>query len=190
MTSIANEHQTFNLFPIAGTNFTVNFSRLPELTFVTQEVNIPQVSTQLVKQASPGLTIFQPGDKLSYEALNVKFLVDEELRAYRELYGWLVGTTGGHDRSKFVAEFIGEQSEYIWGETNSQKTYGRSAASHAALIITNSAKLPILKVVYANVRITSLGQLDFSTTLTDPNAVMTCTASFTYDYFEILEIRK
>ena len=35
--------------------------------------------------------MFVTGDKLTFETLNITFLVDEELQNYRELWDWIVG---------------------------------------------------------------------------------------------------
>ena len=181
---------TFNLFPASPVNSVVQFARMPQLTYVVQETQLPGVSAQLGRVNGPGLAFRQIADHLTYDPLTVTFMVDEEFRTHRELHSWLAGMTGAEDRTYRTAQFIEEQNKYIWEESKPQNKLTRAAETTAGLTIVNGGKLPILRVMFHNLYITALGPVQFSTTTTDTLTPLTSTATFEYDYYTIVELRR
>lgn len=179
---------TYNLFPASPLNHVLQISKFPNLSFVVQEVNLPGVETETVKMPIPGITMHQMPNKIKFGALNATFLVDEDFKAYREIFSWLNGVSGGPDRSVLTAEFVDTQARYAWPDSTQLKTFGRASATHAGLTIVSGAKLPILRVLFYNVMPTTLGELKFSTTVTD-NQTLKCDVSFDYDFFTIVDAR-
>lgn len=187
-TSTALPVDTFNLFPAAPQNHVFHLARLPQLSFVVQEVNLPGIMATPARMMVPGLAVRHAADRLTYDPLTVTFLVDEEFRAHRELHRWLVGITGGEDRTTLVQQFINDQATYLWPETTDQHTYGRATSTTAGLTIVNGAKIPILRVMFHNVHLTQIGSVQFSTTTPDTITPLTSTATFEYDFFSIVDV--
>lgn len=181
---------TFNLFPAAATSHVLNFSRMPQVSFVLQEVILPGISSAAVKTNNAGMTVRHAPDKVVWDPLTVQFLVDEEFRAHRELYHWINGVAGSYDRSKLTSEFIDDQKKYMYPEMSLQKTHGRMASTHAGLTIVNGAKIPVLRVLFFNVFITTLGEVRFATTTPDTNVPLTASATFEYDYYTIATLNR
>ena len=179
---------TQNFFTASPINFTINFARLPELSFVVQEANLPDVVAKTTLQPMPGISIHRVADRLEYQSLSVKFIIDENFRAHRELHDWLVGMTGGADRHKNVNEFIANHENYIWPDYDKRKTYSRTVATSASLIIVNANKYPIAQAVFYNVMPVAISGDRFDIKQ-DPLKPMTAMATFDYDYYEILEIK-
>jgi hypothetical protein len=65
--------------------------RAPYLNFFVQIVNLPTISLDPVDTENPFTTIPYPGDHITWEHLDVTFLVDEDLQGYREMYHWIRG---------------------------------------------------------------------------------------------------
>jgi hypothetical protein len=190
MSNLSLPTDTFNIFPLDPTNHVMQFSRMPMTTFVVQEVNLPGVTAKPAVTASPGLNIHSIPDRLVYDPLTVTFMMDEELRAWRELYAWLLGMTGGYDRSEIVAEFIDQHINYVWPE-KAQHRQEKVARTTAALTIINPAKIPMIRVLFNNLYITGLSALTFSTKETDTiSNTMSCTATFEYDWYSVVEYRR
>lgn len=192
MSNIALSSDTFNLFPLAPASHILKLERMPFTTFVTQEVNLPGVSATPARVLAPGLAVRHAADRLTYDPLTVTFLVDEELKTHRELHSWLIGMTGGEDRSHVTATFINDQANLEWSDARSKTPndrLARSSATTAGLTIVNESKIPILRVIFHNVYITALGPIQFSVTV-DPLTTLTSTATFEYDYYTIVEIRR
>lgn len=190
MSTLSLPSDTFNLFPLDPTNHVMQFARMPSTTFVLQDVNLPGVNAQTAKIAAPGLTFHAIPDRLVFDQLQVTFMMDENMGAWRELFSWLQGMTGSHDRSEIVAEFIEGQMNYVW-QDNPQNQHDLASRTTAALTIINPAKIPMLRVLFHNLYITSLGPLQFSTRDTDTIAsTLACTATFNYDYYAVVEYRR
>lgn len=181
---------SFNLFPANPASHIIRFERMPETSFVVQEVNLPGVSANPAKINAPGLVVRHGPDRLNYEPLTVSFVVDEEFRTHRELHRWLVGMTGGEDRTLLTHEFLQTHRDYIWPDNSSvSQRFSQLQSTTAGLTIVNEAKIPLLRVVFYNLYVTSLGPVQFSITQ-DPINVMSSTATFEYDFYSIVEIRR
>lgn len=189
MNNLSLPTDTFNLFPSDPTSHVVQFSRMPMTTYVVQEVNLPSVTARNITLGTPNINVHHLADRLSYDSLQISFLLDEEFKAWRELYSWLLGTTGGYDRSVLVAEFIDQNINFVQQDPPNRRL-DRAARTTAGLTIVNGAKIPILRFMFHNVYISSLGQVQFSTTTTDTLTPLTCTATFEYDYYSLVELRR
>lgn len=189
MSTLSIPSDTFNLFPADSISHVMQFARLPMTTYTIQEVNLPSVTARAAVMNTPGINTKHLPDRLTYDPLTISFLVDEEFRTWRELYAWIQGMTGGPDRSVVTAEFIDQQINFVYPE----KPAGRLDAAGrttAGLTIINAAKIPLLRFVFHNVYPTSLGQIQFATTSIDPITPLTCQATFEYDYYSIVEVRR
>lgn len=189
MSNLSIPTDTFNLFPADPTCHVLQITRMPLTTFVVQEVNIPSVSARTSVANAPGINIHHLPDRLNYDPLVVTFLVDEEFRAWRELYSWLLGMTGGYDRSALTAEFINQQINFVLPE-KAENRLEKAGSTTAGLTIVNAAKVPILRFIFHNLYVSSIGAVQFSTTTTDTLAPLTCTATFEYDYYSLVELRR
>lgn len=189
MSTLSIPSDTFNLFPADALSHVMRFARLPMTTYVIQEVNLPTVSTRTAVIATPGISTKHLPDRLTYDPLTISFLVDEEFRAWREIYAWMYGTVGGPDRSVVTAEFLNSQENYIKYEKPAGRL-DRAGRTDAGLTIVNAAKIPLLRFIFYNVYPISLGQIQFSTTSTDPITPLTCQATFDYEYYSVVEIRR
>lgn len=189
MSNLSIPSDTFNLFPADPTSHVMQFQRMPMTTFTIQEVNLPAISARTGVAPMPGGNAHFLPDKLIYEPLSITFMVDEELRAWRELFSWLLGMTGAYDRGILTAEFLTQQTNYVQAEKPTSRLE-RAGRTTAGLTIVNGAKIPILRFLFYNVYVSSLGQIQFDTKTTDTITPITCTATFEYDYYTLVELRR
>lgn len=190
MSNISLPADTYNLFPANPANHVIRFARMPHLSFVVQEVSLPSISATIPRVQTAGIFSRFAPERLNFDPLTVTFMVDEEFRAHRELYQWLWGMTGGDDRSHVTQEFVNDQAQYIWPDNkNAQTALGFASQTYAGLTIVNPAKIPIIRVLFYNMYITTLGQVQFATTA-DPIQPITASATFEYDFYTIVEIRR
>ena len=75
----------------SNTQWRINFDRLPLITWFCTNANIPGVTLGEAQYPTPMSDMPLSGDKLTFDTLNIQFIVDEELRNYRELWEWIVG---------------------------------------------------------------------------------------------------
>ena len=83
-----------------GFKFTVN--TLPNVSYFCQSANIPSLSIGFVDYQNPLISIPFPGEKLYFSDLTIKFLIQENMENYVELYNWLVGLGAPEDKSQYV----------------------------------------------------------------------------------------
>ena len=74
-----------------GTQWRLAFNRTPKTTWFCTAANIPGITLGEAQYPTPMTDMIVTGDKLTFETLNITFLVDEELQNYRELWDWIVG---------------------------------------------------------------------------------------------------
>jgi hypothetical protein len=85
--------QPSNQNPAQSNKFQLYFERLPYMTFFCKEANLPGVSLDPVSQKTLFIELFAPGDKLSYEELEISFIVDEDYRSWQSVHDWIRGVT-------------------------------------------------------------------------------------------------
>ena len=126
-----------------GTQWRLAFNRLPKTTWFCTAANIPGITLGEAQYATPMSDMIVTGDKLTFETLNITFIVDEELQNYRELWNWLVGMGAPKERSQWAAELAKGNSpttENIAAKSES------NIYSDATLIIYNSKNIQRLKL--------------------------------------------
>ena len=71
-------------------NFRLLVDKIPTVEYYVRTVNIPGVQFgETVQSAGVGLDAFFPGDKATFDTLEVSFLVDEDLGNFIEIYNWI-----------------------------------------------------------------------------------------------------
>ena len=71
--------------------FRFKCTKLPLVEFFVQSANIPGINLGSATQTNPLYDIPLPGDKITYSALDMSFLVDENLNNYKEIHDWIIG---------------------------------------------------------------------------------------------------
>ena len=73
--SIKNQPDNLNLLQLVA--FETNFQRIPNVNYFCQKVNIPGMVLGSAVQPTPFSDIPLEGDKLSFDTLDISFLIDE-----------------------------------------------------------------------------------------------------------------
>jgi len=97
------ESQPTNLNQLNVVSFDVTFSRQPTVQYFCQRINLPSVTLGETNEPSPFMNLPLEGDTLTYEALTLSFIVDEDLQNYREVYNWLTALGFPREFSQFAA---------------------------------------------------------------------------------------
>lgn len=159
-----------NTNPLQPTKFLLTFSRLKTTTYFCQTVNIPSITLGEVDRPTPFLDMYSPGTKLSYEPLDISFIVDEELASWRNLYDWFLS----------IADPDGFEKRDHSTELQKNKHF-----SDATLTILNNLNNPILRIQFTNCYPLTMGGINLDTTL-DADTILTCDATFRYQSFTYL----
>ena len=172
-----------------GTQWRLAFNRLPKTTWFCTAANIPGISLGEASYPTPMLDTFVSGDKLTFETLNITFIVDEELQNYRELWDWMVGIGAPKSHDQWTAVLSeGDGAVRQFGandkDPRTKLTYEESNLySDATLIVYNSKNMAKVNVQFKNMFPTNLSSLEYSQELTDVE-YFHATASFRYLYYE------
>ena len=172
-----------------GTQWRLAFNRLPKTTWFCTAANIPGITLGEAQYATPMSDMFVTGDKLTFETLNITFIVDEELQNYRELWDWLVGMGSPVSHSQWettLAKGDGAIRTFSTPDADprTKSTYEESNLySDATLIVYSSKNQPKVEVKFKNMFPTSLSSLEYSQEATDVE-YFKASATFRYLYYE------
>ena len=84
-----NQIQNRNFLSPVGFKFTLN--RAPKVAFFGNSTNIPGMTLGIAVQPTYLKDIDIPGDKITFNDLTLRFLVDENLENYVEIQNWIRG---------------------------------------------------------------------------------------------------
>jgi hypothetical protein len=172
-----------------GTQWRLVFNRLPKTTWFCTAANVPGITLGEAQYATPMTDMIVTGDKLTFETLNITFIVDEELQNYRELWDWLVGMGSPVKHSQWqttLAQGDGAVRQFGTPDADSRTktTYEESNLySDSTLIVYNSKNKAKVNVQFKNMFPTSLSALEYSQELTDVE-YFKASATFRYLYYE------
>ena len=154
------------------TKFLLTFERIRAAQYFCQQVNLPGVSLGEVNRATPFLDMFSPGTKLTYEPLDVEFIVDEELQSWKNIYDWFLT----------MADPDGFEKRDGSKELQKLKHF-----SDATLTILSGLNNPILRIQYTNVFPLSINSIQFDTTQSS-DTILTARATFRYQSYKYLTV--
>ena len=171
----------------------INFDRLPLTTWFCTNANIPGITLGEAQFPTPMSDIPISGDKLTFDTLNITFLVDEELKNYREMWEWLVGLGFPKQHSQF-SDVLSESklntvlpgaSRMTYSNKAGQKTTLTDGASYSDATMTfyNSKNIAKVEVHFRDIFPTSLSGIDLTTDTSDVEYIRV-DASFRYLYYE------
>ena len=175
--------------------------------FVNTRVDLKNLWHDIISNSIPGISLGSgtqptslvdvpiPGDKISYQSLDISFLVDENLNNYKEIHDWLLGLGFPQNHTQF-ADLQAAGADRFPGSTKSSAVTGTSTPvplaeggiySDATLTVLNSKNIAKTEIRFQNLYPTSLGSLSYSVQATDVDYLQ-ASVSFNYMYYEIVQI--
>ena len=135
----------------------------------------------VANQATPLKDIDTPGDKILFDDFTLRFLVDENLENYLEIYNWIRGL--GYPES--LQEIIDFQRT---GKVD-KNPYGKEMDiySDGTLIIQTSNFVPNFQIKFRDLWPYSLTTLNFDATNNDVQ-YFTADVTFKYTIFDITDL--
>mgnify|MGYP001378872920 FL=1 len=176
------------------TQFRFLINQLPKVQYFTTEANVPGMTLSEGQFNTPLKDIELLGDKLTYEDLTIKFIVDENLENYIEMHTWLTGIGFPKDRKQF-SEFRSVTSNMSTTTRGESKDIGDVRASTPELAMTSDAVMtiltnknnPVVECRFKDVFPVSLSGLTYSQNQTDVD-YLTADVSFKYTIYEIVTL--
>src|SRR3990167_6102162 len=93
--------QPSNLNYLRTNGFLFAVTKLPKVSYFCQAANIPSLTLGTAIQQTPFVDIPHPGDKLVFDQLSIRFMVQENLENFMELYTWMIGLGFPVSRDQF-----------------------------------------------------------------------------------------
>ena len=177
----AYKRQIKNRNFLAPTGFKLVLNRSPKVAFFSNAANLPGITLGEATQPTYLKDIPTPGDKIVFDDLNIRFMVDEDLKNYMELQNWIRGL--GYPES--VQEIWDLQEEDR--DITTKSSHVMDIYSDATLTVLGSSQLPIFKVLFRDLWPYSLTTLQFDATDTDVN-FFTAEVGFKYTIYNITDI--
>lgn len=167
---------------LSPTGFKFTLKRTPKVAFFCNSANIPDLNLGVAIQPSYLKDIDTPGDKIVFGDLNLRFLVDEDLKNYMEIQNWIRGL-GYPESLKEIYNF--QETGYINAKVEAQKLLG--LYSDGTLQVLTSSSIPNFQIVFKDLFPYSLGTLSFDATATDVQ-YFTADVSFKYTIYNIVDL--
>ena len=162
-----------NLNYLSNISFRLTMQDAPNLTWFCQSANVPGVSIDAIDFQTPYLNIPQAGAKVTFEELSVRFIVDEHLKNWTEIY------------DRIIALGLAEGGEnYRLLKAQSDLTQRGGTVSTLVLTVLTSAMNPQMEFHFYEAFPISITALEFDSAATDLE-YFTATAAFRYTNYEI-----
>ena len=190
------QRQPTKLDYASPTQFKFSLLKLPKVEYFCTAVNIPGIELSGASQATPLKDIPIPGNKLTYEPLQMRFIVDENLENFQEIHGWLVGLGYPRDHSEFQ-NLLASGTDRFPGRGTAVKTEpgkDRNATadtggtfSDATLTVLTSKNNAQLEIRFRDVYPTGLTGLQYDQQAADVD-YLTATVSFNYLVYDFASV--
>ena len=169
------ESQPTNLNQLNVVSFDISFSRLPAVQYFCQRISLPTIVLGETNEPSPFLNLPLEGDTLTFEAMSLSFIVDEDLQNYISIYEWLTALGFPREYGQFA-----ELKEQSSGSENTKY-------SDLTIVLHTNKSNPNYKVIFTDLFPTSLSSIQFDST---PTSMEPITVDATFNFRGMFDIIK
>lgn len=175
MTALTRTPENTNF--LQTNKYSVEFARIPNVTYFCQNANIPGLSIGEAIQPTPFIDLSCPGEKLTYDSFNIGFAVDEDLKSWLEIHDWMRAMT-----------FPYSYEEYKNLSRLSRNTKKGSPQYSDATMYIRTSKLNVnYKITLHDCFPIALSSILFSST-DSPESILTSDATFRFSLFDIEKV--
>lgn len=160
---------------------------LPGVTYFCQSANIPSVNLGYTTQVTPFIDVALPGEKLQYGELTIKFMIQENLNNYIELYNWMIALGFPENYGQFQSRFGGNNVITPSGSTSEKPPARKTDStefSDATLLVLDSNYAPVSEFVFRDCFPVSLTGLEFDVS-SGNTQYFAAQATFKYRVFNV-----
>ena len=162
-------------------NFRLLIDKIPTVEYYVKSVNIPGLTFSEVSQpAGIGLDAFFPGDKVSFDTLDVTFLVDEDLENFKEVYDWMdaIVPVSNTEDNKNYTDTVSTEIGQLSTVENALNQY-----SDITLVLNTNKNIANRFFRFKDCFPINLGALELESGA--DNEPVTCSVQFRFTYYEI-----
>ena len=169
---------------LAPIGFKFSLQRSPGVAFFCNQANIPDLQLGVAIQPNPLRDLPVPGDKVEFGDLNLRFLVDEDLKNYMEIQNWIRGL--GYPESTEQFDKLEKEGKNVL--PRQYKQMGDQIYSDGTLQILSSNMIAKFNVNFRELFPYTLTTLDFDATDTDIE-YFTADVAFKYTMYNITDVQ-
>lgn len=166
---------------LSPTGFKLSIKRCPKVAFFCNEANIPKIELGIATQPTYLKDLDTPGDKIVFSDLNLRFMVDEDLKNYMEIQNWIRGL--GYPEN--LEQYANLEKQMSYGERYTQTA--SNVYSDGTLQILNSNSVANFQIIFKDLFPFSLSTLLFDAKLTDIQ-YLAADVSFKYTIYDIVSL--
>jgi len=157
------------------TKFKFTTTKLPRVEFNCISANIPGVTLTEITQPTRLMPIRIPGNDMTFEDLNITFIVDEDLTNYRSVHDWMAGLAQMDSDDKYRALITDGGDRMPRSTQNNLQDAGRVTTatpdgaifSDAKLITLSNRNIPMVEITFEDTYPKSLSALEYNQNATD-----------------------
>tara|TARA_A100001201_G_scaffold1552_5_gene3963 strand:- start:667 stop:1218 length:552 start_codon:yes stop_codon:yes gene_type:complete len=172
------DNQVENRNFLSPQGFKLVLNKAPKVAFFGNTANIPSMTLGTAEQANYLRNIPIPGDKIEFDDFTFRFLVDEGLENYLEIYNWIRGL-GYPESLEEIFDLQSNDPEYKNPDKSMKNLY-----SDATLQVLTSNYNTAFKVKFKDLYPYNLSALEFDAT-NDDYQYFTASVSFKYTIYDI-----
>jgi len=158
--------------------YTLTFGRAPSVQYFCQGVSVPGISLGEVPRNTPFIDLYSPGEKAIYDIMNITFIIDEELSAWKEIHDWIRGMT-------FPVNF--DEYKNLGAQAKNKQAAIRPEFpqfSDATLTLHSSSYTPLYRFKFYDCFPTTLSNFVMNSA-DSPENPMTADATIRFSYYDI-----
>ena len=166
-----------NINPLSPNGFMFSIQKLPAVSFFCQQINVPGITLGAPEFGNPFNIAPIPGETLTYDQLQVQFLVDENMENYMAIYNWIVALGFPQSYEQYTTFFNEDQRASI---SELAKNY-----SDGTVQVLGSNNNAVRTINFVDMFPVSIDSLTFQSTNQDVQYLVG-NATFRYGYYKFV----
>jgi hypothetical protein len=173
--------QPTNLNYLSPVNFDLQINKLPKTKYFCTGVTLPGVNfSEALHSTTLAINSYLPGDKIEFDPLTIKFVVDEDMKNYQEIFNWIMALGPGNDTEDF-RDLVGstKNATNVFSNASFENMY-----SDATIIVNTSSNNANIEFAFQDCFPTSLGAIEFASDSAGLEYA-TCDLTMRYTLFKV-----
>lgn len=163
--------------------FRMVFHNIPKVSYFCQSVTIPGVQLGETKQANKFYDVPVVGDKLTYDSSSIRFIIDDQMKNWLELMGWIEGIGFPDSHEQFNAlRRSGTQKTLAPKLTKLNEESG--IYSDATLTVLTAKNNPFMQISFEDMFPISVSSIEFDAAISGIEYA-TATAVFSFKNYTV-----
>jgi hypothetical protein len=150
---------------LRSNGFVFALERLPDTAFRIIQVEMPSIEIQPVETPTRTGDQYFPGSEITFSEMTLRFIIDEDMKNYIELYNWIT-------QQRYTTDFIPTKTQEIL------------MVSDGTLTMLNNSNVANKTFYFHDMFPISLSGMTFETNISEPS-IVECTVNFKFSYFHL-----